>query len=246
MKIIDKLLLCSFFFLGCDMELVDDGEAPFHEDNTKQENIEPYQLQVWLDFDGGVLNKVASCKTASPDETCIKHTDGMYEAVDFDLDTQISIGFELERIFYDFDIDVSRTRPEHEPFVHVVFSPMKLHTEHEERSTLGFAYVDCGNKNKNGVVFVKNADASSPAKIANTTAHEIGHSLGFDHQSAVVGHVMFVRAESNVPFLDACIRTDDNAKCSDRHRAWRCNPGHRNYYRELMALIGPQEVWLSE
>jgi hypothetical protein len=220
-------------------------EEPASVESLKREDILPEQLQIWLDFKGGDSLELTNCADVRFAQTCIAGSDGAYVAFSGDWKFQDDIRKELERVFAPFDVRVTQYRPTIGPIIHVVFTGRPAYfVKYPEKvgKTLGFGYVDCANYNLWDTVFVLDdftADDAGTLRFAQTSAHEVGHALGFEHSSAVRHHALNPRVSVGSTFLDACLKIDDDSKCPDEDRAWRCAPGQRNYYRELMAIAGP-------
>lgn len=105
----------------------------------------------------------------------------------------------------------------------------------------GEAPVDCENFNPNDVVFnyTSSSQAASPVQVANTTSHEIAHSLGLVH--VVNGGDMMhpTAATSDRIFLDQCIGFSDAAYCGAQHQRHCGSTTLQNSHREILELLGP-------
>lgn len=102
----------------------------------------------------------------------------------FSFDEQQEIVQRVKQHFSDAGValDITTTRPLSGDYttIHVGGSYGSLGCP-ESPSTLGIAPFDEGNQNRNDIGFVFTAYQIDPGTIADTIAHESGHSFGLDH-----------------------------------------------------------------
>lgn len=105
--------------------------------------------------------------------------------------------------------------------------------------------VDCGNAWPWDLAL---AFAGPAASVANTAAHEAGHTWGLDH---VVDMSQLMYPLGATPLADwgddACVAVSEQTSavlCGDTHRTW-CDDGQQNSRAELLAALGPKQPDVS-
>lgn len=218
--------------------------APLSRGEDRKAALGPSATTLFLDFDGGTLRP--GTRGDLGEIPCLKGT-APYPGVAIDTQQAEAIADRVETVMDAYAVRVrwGEPPPAHLPRTTVMLGgePIQLGLD---ASTGGFAcVVDCADAWPWDLAF---AFAAGATEMANTAAHEAGHTWGLDHVVDMT-HIMYPLGA--VPLADwsddECVAVSDQTStvlCGDTHREW-CDEGEQNSRAELLAAFGPRQPDLA-
>lgn len=177
--------------LGCGpQELEVDEPAPSAPDDVLAygeveeplNSVGPARMPqvVFINFDGVTINGCEGCSDARVNKSFAIVRKFNLQQVVFpryggSAADKAFIVDKMKAAFAPYDVDITTTRPASGHYTMVIVSPYSWPKWH------GFAPLDCNNDNPNDIAFVFNIGKSSPQRISQYVAHELGHSFGLAH-----------------------------------------------------------------
>jgi hypothetical protein len=139
---------------------------------------------VYVNFDGPFIQHCAGCSESQTNRSLVMghlgHANGYQFQPYTNTARKTAILHHLRNYFAAWHVTFTTTRPASGPYTMAVVSPSTITT-----GSHGIAPLDCGNRNRNDIVFVYRANNTrrfpNAALIARAVAHELGHSFGLSH-----------------------------------------------------------------
>ncbi|MEN9800497.1 MAG: hypothetical protein RL653_4194 [Pseudomonadota bacterium] len=189
---------------------------------------------VYVNFDGPFIQNCAGCSDAQGNRSLVMGHFGHANGYQFQPYTnaarKAAILTHLRNYFAAYHVTFTTTRPASGPYTMAVVSPSTITT-----TSHGIAPLDCGNSNRNDIVFVYRANNTrrfpNAALIARAVAHELGHSFGLSHVTGTSQVMQY--ASSGAQFGVAPYDT--------RHVSGKCFTGNTQDAPALLrANVGPR------